>query len=199
MLRLAFFGLALGLMSCSSVPEVTRSSPDYVAASLPPMRWEHRPESTEWTSAALSALNTHGAALPALIPGDIATWCPGYPKASETYRKAFWVGLLSALAKHESTWNPTAVSRNGKWFGLLQISPGTARGYGCDATSGQALKNGSANLSCGIRIMASTVSRDGVVSQGMRGVAADWGPFHSRRKRTDMIAWVSQQPYCAGG
>ena len=40
--------------------------------------------------------------------------------------------------------------------------------------------------------------RDGVVSAGMRGVAADWGPFHSRAKREDMKRWMRKQPYCVG-
>jgi hypothetical protein len=47
-----------------------------------------------------------------------------------------------------------------------------------------------------LRIMAETVPRDGVVSAGMRGVAADWGPFHQGTKREDMRAWVSSQDYC---
>jgi hypothetical protein len=38
--------------------------------------------------------------------------------------------------------------------------------------------------------MGETVPRDGVVSRGMRGVAADWGPFHSSRKREDMRQWL---------
>jgi len=90
------------------------------------------------------------------------------------------------------------VGGGGRWFGLVQIAPATARGYGCAASSGSMLKDGKANLSCAIRIMARTVSRDGVVSAGMRGVAADWGPFHSSAKRADMRAWVSTQPYCKG-
>ena len=45
--------------------------------------------------------------------------------------------------------------------------------------------------------MAITVPRDNVVSEGMRGVAADWGPFHSSRKREDMRSWVRDQSYCA--
>ncbi len=35
-----------------------------------------------------------------------------------------------------------------------------------------------------------------MVSAGMRGVAADWGPFHSSGKRQDMIAWTRSQPFC---
>jgi len=142
------------------------------------------------------ALKAHGAPLLSQVPGDIATWCPGYVQASEDERAAFWAGMLSALAKHESTWNPAAVGGGGKWFGLVQIAPATARSYGCAAGSGSALKDGVANLSCAVRIAARTVRRDGVVAAGMRGLAADWGPFHSARKRNEMAARTRSQSYC---
>ena len=111
-------------------------------------------------------------------------------------RAAFWVGLMSALAKHESTYRQTAVGGGGRWYGLLQILPATARGYKCNDPSREGLKVGTRNLSCAVRIMATTVPRDQVVSAGMRGVAADWGPFHSSRKREDMRKWVRSQEYC---
>ncbi len=161
------------------------------------MRWDHVDDGALWTQATLEALDTHGAALLDIVPGDIATWCPDYPESDPEERALFWTGMISALAKHESTWNEEAVGGGGLWFGLVQIAPATARGYKCEVGSGAALKDGVANLRCGVRIMAHTVARDGVVSAGMRGVAADWGPFHSRAKRTDMIEWVSQQSYCA--
>ena len=165
----------------------------------PVLRWSHRTEGPEWTAATMNALATHGDALPDIVPADIETWCPAYPDATEFERRAFWAGLISALAWHESTHRPAAVGGGGRWYGLTQILPGTARGYGCEAGSGSALQDGAANLRCAVRIMARTVSRDGVVSRGMRGVAADWGPFHSARKREDMRRWVSAQPYCALG
>ena len=176
--------------------KVLTASPPSRDVNLPRTRWEHLERSSLWTRATLAALKDHGAPLVQTVPRDIETWCPAYTEADEAGRRAFWVGLLSTLAKFESTHNSRAVGGGGKWFGLVQISPGTARGYKCHARSGEALKNGAANLSCAVRIMARTVPRDGVVSQGMRGVAADWGPFHSRKKRTDMIAWMNAQTYC---
>lgn len=183
-----------GLSGCgnSKPDEVTKN----VENELPVMRWDHRPEAARWTRATLAALETHGAALPAIVPGDINEYCPAYPSASPQGRAAFWSGLISALAKHESTWRPEASGGGGKWIGLTQIDPRTARGYGCTATSVAALKNGSANLSCAVRIMAKTVARDGVVSRGHRGVAADWGPFHSSKKLADMKQWTNAQSYC---
>lgn len=165
---------------------------------LPDMRWSHRREADRWSRAALTALRSHASALPRTVPKDIGDWCPAYATNDTSAREAFWIGLLSTLAKHESTFRPTAVGGGGKWYGLLQILPATARGYRCNATSRDGLKNGAANLQCALRIMAVTVPRDGVVSHNMRGVAADWGPFHSRAKRTDMMKWMRKQPYCAG-
>ncbi|GAD55116.1 transglycosylase SLT domain-containing protein [Limimaricola cinnabarinus] len=188
--------LSLGA-ACAQIPEPEAPvAPAPTPAAMPVMAWDHRPESAQWTDATLAALKAHGAPLLSQVPGDIATWCPGYAEASRDERAAFWAGMLSALAKHESTWNPGAVGGGGKWFGLVQIAPATARSYGCAAGSGSALKDGVSNLSCAVRIAARTVRRDGVVSAGMRGLAADWGPFHSSRKRSDMANWTRNQSYC---
>lgn len=165
---------------------------------LPVMGWDARPEAEVWTETTLDALENEGVALLSEVPGDIGTWCPGYVEAAPTERAAFWSGLLSALARHESTWNPAAVGGGGQWFGLVQIAPSTARGYGCDADSGAELQDGAANLECAVRIASHTVLRDGVVAAGGGGLAADWGPFASAEKRAQMAAFTSAQSYCQG-
>lgn len=207
--RLALMSTLLFLAACAVPPDSAGLSsskpvprPDALeaeAAEAPDlvMRWDHRPEGKIWTGATMSALSTYGAALPDFVPADIATYCPNYPTASRRERQAFWTGLLSSLAKHESTWRPNAAGGGGRWIGLVQIAPATARAYGCKARTVGALKNGAANLRCAVRIMARTVLRDGVISAGSRGVAADWGPFHSSRKRQDMQQWTRRQSYCS--
>ena len=186
-------GAAIALSGCATMmdPEPLPLPEDDVTA-----RWDGQPGADAWTEATLAALDTHGAALVETVPADIETYCPAYAQADDSRRKAFWVNILSALAKHESTYRPGASGGGGKWHGLLQISPGTARGYGCEARTAAALKDGEKNLSCGVRIMAVTVPRDGVISRGMRGIAADWGPFHQSRKRADMQEWTRSQPFC---
>ena len=169
-------------------------------ANVPHTRWTHRPNHLLWNRAALSALKSHGKPLVDMVPRDIQTWCPHYPVANDTDRRAFWLGFMSALAKYESTYKPKAVGGGGKWYGLLQILPATARGYKCNVGTGEALKNGAANLSCAVRIMAFTVARDGVVhakDKRWRGVSADWGPMRSPSKRADMAGWLKKQSYCA--
>ena len=167
---------------------------------IPRTRWQHMGGHQLWTRAALSALKEHGKPLVDLVPADIDKWCPKYPTASDAERRAFWVGFLSALAKHESTYKPWAVGGGGLWYGLLQILPSTARGYKCNVGTGAALKNGAANLSCAVRIMAHTVPRDGVIhgykKRKGQGVTADWGPMHSAPKRRDMANWLKRQNYC---
>lgn len=166
---------------------------------LPEALWDFRHDGALWTRAAMSAIATHGNGLEQIVPRDIDTWCPGYAGNSEDQRRAFWVGMMSALAEHESTWRPTAVGGGGQWFGLLQIYPDTARRYGCRARTGAALQDPEDNLSCAVRIMATTVRRDRAVAVHdgrWRGVAADWGPMTDRGKSAEMAAWTRAQPYC---
>lgn len=166
---------------------------------IPDARWDHRAGSDQWTLAALAALRTHGSRLDDTVPRDIATWCPAYANNPAPLRRAFWVGMLSALAKHESTYRPAAVGGGDLWYGLLQIYPDTARRYGCRATTGEALKNPEDNLSCAVRIMNVTVPRDGAIAVHdgrWRGVAADWGPMADSAKIAEMAAWTRAQDYC---
>ena len=205
MLRLAYLFIlcpALVFAQTDTSPRALQGAgvrPVAREVNLPRTRWEHRPTSPSWTRSALAAQKAHGVALPHSVPRDIAAWCPAYATADMAQRRAFWVGFLSALAKFESTYKPSAVGGGGQWFGLLQIQPSTARQYGCQARSGQALKNGAANVSCAIRIMAVTVPRDGAIAVKdgrWKGVAADWGPMRNESKRRDMETWLNRQTYC---
>ncbi|NCO85350.1 MAG: transglycosylase SLT domain-containing protein [Rhodobacterales bacterium] len=182
-----------GLAAC----DVTPVPEDILPAAMPVMGWDHRPEAEHWTEATLAALLEADAPLVNVVPDDITDWCPGYVAATADERAAFWAGLFSALARFESTWNPQAVGGGGQWFGLVQISPRTARSYGCDAASGDALQDGAANLSCAVQIAERTVARDRVVAAGGGGLAADWGPFANAGKRAEMASWVSSQSYCS--
>ncbi|MEN8893089.1 transglycosylase SLT domain-containing protein [Planktotalea arctica] len=166
---------------------------------VPRARWDHRPAGRIWTRAAISALKAHGRPILQTVPRDIEQWCPAYPAADLDQRAAFWAGFLSALAKHESTYRQAAVGGGGRWYGLLQILPATARGYKCTAPSREGLKHGPSNLSCAIRILAVVMPRDKVMASKdtrWRGVAADWGPMRISAKREDIAGWTRQQKYC---
>jgi hypothetical protein len=203
--RISRVGCATAARACLAalaLSTLTACVPQSVSDRLPdvPTRWDHRPEADAWTAAAFVAVAEKDEVLAGRVPGDIATWCPGYEEASLNDRRAFWVGLMSAVAKHESSWNPRASGGGGRYIGLMQISPQTARGNGCDATSSGALKDGGANLTCAVEVFSRDVARDGLVAgKGNRGVGRQWGPFRKSDKRQDMAGWTSQQPYCAKG
>lgn len=176
---------------------VNGSDASETAGATPVMRWDHHPEATVWTQRTLVAVAAEDEELAGLVPGDIDTFCPGYDGASLQERRSFWVGLLSATAKHESTWNPRASGGGGRYLGLMQISPATARQYGCEAQSVEALKDGTANLACAVQIMAVQVGRDGLVAGGgTKGIGRDWGPFRNSDKRADIAQWTANQAYC---
>ncbi len=196
-IRVIVLCAAFGLLAACDVGTNFDRTKDDTSGVTPVMRWDHRPEAATWTSATMTAVATEDARLAGQVPGDIAAWCPGYADAGIEDRRAFWVGLMSALAKHESTWNPRASGGGGRYIGLLQISPNTANNYNCIAQSAGALKDGNANLACATKIIATQVGRDGVVAgKGNRGVGRDWGPFRKASKRADMAAWTRTQAYC---
>ena len=189
----------LGTIAAASlVACVKTKAPEPVAFVAPPMQWDHHPEGAEWTESTLVALSTKDQLLSERVPADIETWCPGYVDASVDERRAFWAGLLSAVAKYESTWNPAASGGGGRWIGLMQIDPRSAQNYGCEATSVVALKDGEQNLECAVEIMSTQVAKDGLVAGGgNRGIGRDWAPLRSNEKRSAMATWTSQQPYCS--
>ncbi|WP_218014037.1 transglycosylase SLT domain-containing protein [Rubellimicrobium roseum] len=159
-------------------------------------RWDDKGQGADWSVAAMNAIEAAPHDLRDIVPADIGVWCPGYLRNPAHLRAAFWVGTVSALARYESNFDADAQGGGGAWHGLLQISPATARGYGCDATTPAELHDPEANLQCAIRIMSRTVARDGVVSAGDEGIAADWGPMSSNKLEPKIRDWVSSQDYC---
>ncbi len=166
---------------------------------IPVARWDGQGGTPQWSRATISAINSQRHDLSDLVPADIQHWCPAYASNPEQLRDAFWVGVISALVRHESRYDPRAIGGGGLYHGLLQILPATARHYECSATSGQALLNPEENLACGVRIMSRTILRDGVIAQydgRWRGIAADWGPMSNSDKRAEMAEWTRSQRYC---
>jgi len=179
------------LAACQPLPRTDLApEPEIVA------RWNHRAESADWNAAALRALQTDGAAMLSLSPGDAATFCPGYAGADAEGRAAFWVAFMSGLARYESGHRPEAAGAGGRYQGLLQISPATARFHGCDLSAPRGLYDGATNLACAVRIATRAVLRDGVVASGRGGMAADWPPLRDPAKRDDIAAFTRSVPAC---
>lgn len=196
MLAAAFLAVTAG---CTlSAPEPKAKSSRAIEVST---RWDHRPEAQLWTAAKFDAMDNEGRALVTTVPRDIDTFCPGYAKADTEGRKAFWTALFSGLAGYESTWRPEAAGAGGRYRGLLQIWPTSARNYGCDVSHPKGLYDGPTNLRCASRIAAQAVARDQVVAGSpgrWGGVARDWPPLRNAGKRADIAAFTRALPVCQG-
>ena len=190
-LTLTAFALCLAFSTPAAANEA-KSTPN-----LPAMRWDHTTSGAAWTAEALARVADHDAELTNLIPKDVETYCPGYAKASDEDRRAFWVAILSATAKYESGYNAKAMGLHGRYVGLMQISLATARRSGCEATTTASLKDGAANLSCAIDIIAPRVAEDGMLAgDGHSGIARDWGPWAKASTRASIAKWTRTQAYC---
>ncbi|MEI6799211.1 MAG: transglycosylase SLT domain-containing protein [Pseudomonadota bacterium] len=190
-LTLSALALAL-LTSGAAAANEAKTAPD-----LPAMRWDHAAKAAEWTAQALAQVAEHDAELTDIIPADIEVYCPGYADATVEDRRAFWVAILSATAKYESGFRAKATGLHGRYVGLMQISLTTARHSGCEATTTASLKDGAANLSCAVDIIAPRVAADGMVAgKGNRGIARDWGPWAKAKTRASIAKWTRAQDYC---
>ncbi len=180
--------IACLLTACSGAPRAD-TAPEVAA------RWNQRPEAGAWNDAMMQALMTDGAAMVQAVPGDVESFCPGYQAATPHERAAFYVAFFSGLARFESTWNPRASGGGGAYRGLMQISPATARFHDCDLPA-EGLYDGAANLACAVRIATVSVARDGVLSAGRGGFAADWPPMRDAAHRREVAEFTRALPQC---
>ena len=191
MLRSISFALAalLALGAC----QPATPAPEIAA------RWDHRTEAQSWNGAMIDALGRDGSALIAAVPRDVETFCPGYAAASANERKGVWIMVFSGLARYESGWRPEAAGAGGRYRGLLQISPATARFHGCDLSHPAGLYDGATNLACAVRIANAAVARDGVIATGRGGMAADWPPLRDATRRAEIAGFTRALPQCHAG
>ena len=182
---------------------VCRASLDYAA-------WAGKNRDGSWTRAAESAVAS--SPLIRLNPADISQFCPNYPRLAKPERRKFWVGLLSAMSKPESNFQPEAKYqerfRDGKGRpvvsrGLLQISIESAnqKRYDCDIRHPGLLHDPVINLACGVRILSKWVSTDGVIASRSplqhQGGGRYWSTLRAHNGKISAIAEFTRSlPFC---
>lgn len=184
----------LALLACERGGEASLSQA--TSASSPTAfvaDWDGRPDGAQWTAFTRQALATEGKALRAIEPADATAYCPAYTMLSGEEREAFWIGLLSAMARFESGFRPTTSyqesfsDRNGNSVisrGLLQLSQESANGYHCGIEDADELHEPRTNLTCGVKIMTALVSRDGTIGTEVNGRWRGGSAYWSVLRRT---------------
>ena len=176
----------------------------------PAAAWDRQPEGRAWTDITHQAIEELGAALLTAVPEDIHDYCPRYAELGAAERRAFWVHVISVLARFESNYQPSVqykesfadskgesvISR-----GLLQISKESANGYGCKIGDAQELHDPTVNLRCGVRILARWIPKDQVIARQTggkwKGAARYWSPFRRDQSRETIARESAAQSYCS--
>lgn len=199
------------------VPKVVPPETEVVVAETEPpppahpaAAWDSEPEGRAWTDITHLAVDELGAALLTAVPEDVGAYCPRYEALGAAERRAFWVHVISVLARFESNYKPAVqykesftdskaqpvISR-----GLLQISKESANGYGCKIGDAQELHDPTINLRCGVRILARWITRDGVIARRTdgkwKGAARYWSPFRRDNSRETIARESAAQSYCS--
>jgi len=182
-------------------------------ASLDYAAWSSANLDGSWTKAAENAVAK--SVLPRQVPADIKYFCPTYPKLNQQQRRKFWVGLLSAMAKPESNFQPhryytekfaDARGRRVVSRGLLQISIESAnqQRYDCDIPQATLLHDPKVNLTCGVKILAKWVKTDGVIAKSRKaranvGGSRYWSTLREQHGHLRKIAEFTRTlPFCGG-
>jgi len=202
--------VALALVVLAAACATTGGSPGTGGGSIfqpePRTAWEAQPQSRDWTAAARAAIDA-SPALAAIVPKDIAAYCPSYAAAQPADRRDFWVVMLSDIAFIESALNPAAVKAaptapggpGDVRRGLFAISTDAAKRYGCTAVTSTDLLDPAANITCAARILAQTSGADGYVagySDGWRGASRYWLELRKPDGIAELQSRLNAQGFC---
>lgn len=160
-----------------------------------PAAWDGRtPDAAKFTEITERAIDELGPQLLESVPRDIETFCPNYARLGAEERKGVWLMMVSAIAKFESNFRPSVsyrenfVNSKGELIvsrGLLQLSSESANGFGCRIRQESDLHDPEKNLTCGVRILTRTITRDGIVTEKTaehwKGGARYWSVLRKQR------------------
>jgi Bacterial SH3 domain len=166
----------------SPAPQTDATAPEWIS-----FAWDgkHR-DAAKWNAYTRDAIREFGSAMVGSRPDDVADFCPKYGQLVDDDKVQFWIGLIAAMAKFESNWDPSvqytedfedSSGNNVVSRGLLQISKESARNYGCEVPSASALHDAKVNLACTVKIINRWIDRDNVITEqsgGWKGPARYW-------------------------
>ena len=157
----------------------------------------------QWTTFTADALETYGGGIIASNPSDIQNYCPNYSNLSYRQREDFWIKMISGIASAESDFDAkqsfdekrkidSKSAREDISRGLMQISLEDNHRYGCNFQTVDDTFDPQRNLECGIKIIASMLSQEPVISLQLpigkwHGLSVYWGTLHPADKRHVLI------------
>ena len=167
------------------------------------------------TRITLRELEAQPDALFAVEPVDYRQWCPAFKQLDREGRKAFYLGLISGIARYESDFraNVKYLEPGGHYSrGLTQLGQLALSYYPrsrCDVSGDpRQLHNVDKNLTCATMLVSYWVQRDGyVASKGNNGsgdaryygAARYWATLREGLRGHEQIsAYTRSLPICGG-
>ncbi len=202
--------------SSSELPNPQPSEPEDTLSGQFPEDWPQfdwdgkHGDSELWNEFSYKAMADLGSDLLENEPADIKTFCPAYENLNKEGQVMFWISLVAAMTRYESSFNPATSyqenfkDQNGEYIvsrGLLQLSIESGRGYGCPLESALSLHDPETNLRCGIRILNRWVGRDGLItgkssSGSWRGGARYWAVLRKTSTLQGIIEKTKNNSLC---
>lgn len=209
MRRALILGCLLLLAACGTTPGGPGAPPspggdgflNGIFSSAPKAKaaWDQKPEGDAWSQMTRAAIDADGASLVAAAPTDIDAFCPNYAKLDDAGKKEFWVATVAEIALVESALDPAKAGAQGR-RGLLQIAPDAAQRYGCANVGVAQLADPQTNLGCGVKVLAATSARDGIVTgfttDGWKGAARYWVSLRKPEAIADLQEHLNAQNFC---
>lgn len=147
--------------------------------------WDHLADGGLWSREVLRAFRASPSAFEAAR--DVEDFCPRYATASKSQRETCWLRIVSAMARFESNFIPTATYKEHTGsvsVGLLMMNPEHCP----EAKTIPALKDAGANIRCAMTRMSRLISRDQAISAGAPalGAAAYWSVLRAPYRFRDL-------------
>ena len=193
-----------------SVPNETPQPEPEKPFLWPAFDWDGKhADSLLWNQWAYEAVEDKGSNLLNELPSDVSLFCPNYSNLNHEDQKFFWISLVAAMARFESSFRPETTyqeefrDRFGELIisrGLLQLSIESSRGYGCVLENAQQLHNVEDNLHCTIKILNLWVGRDGSIAGKKNGTwqggARYWAVLRRDSIKNQIIKKTSESSIC---
>lgn len=161
----------------TSEPAVVEG-PNELDIKLPALAWKN----AEWDAILYDEISRYGLDDPKDADVDVVRdadeYCPKFKKLSQLQRKHFWGTLLVAMAKRESSWNPSTEYKEsfndarGKAVisrGLFQMSIESSNGYGCGFKEAAEIHDPKKAIPCAVKVVNNWVQKDGYIGKTVGG------------------------------
>jgi hypothetical protein len=165
-------------------------------------------DASVWTLWLSKGLEAHASDLIRSTPKDATDFCAAWPRLSRHDREQVWITLISAIAKYESDFNPSASfdeppPLEEDSIGLMQLSLSDAKDFHCGFKTESEIEDPRRNLDCAVRILDHLIPSGGLIGGRLEteriGAAFYWAVLNENGhpdSRAFIVGQTNALPFC---